>query len=396
MSTKLASDTQLSLQQQTWGLSFLSNMFNMNDLSNEAQARQKLQDIIDNYVNANAADGEHWEVTWGPVGVADPKKNPGIPANVMYAAKNSTSGTDYVVAIAGTLPGSTYDVLNEDKKSELQTFKAPGGNSFSISQGTIDGLSMLLNLQDSSGLFLIGSDAGDGYLQSINGAGDDINVVVTGHSLGGALSPAMALTLYYARQASGTLGSQSQGNWDTKELATVSFLETAGPAVGNQDYVNQLGKACPNSAAIWNCIDIVPHAWWNLEDSQGLCNSSASHPVNSIKQIYTPYDASYVPSDRLTALIDGAIEKQSPDHIPINNQYGFIGEFQTFSIPSKCSFNKNIYYIAEIMYQHIEAYCIHFNCLPLLPYVAHTNSSLPLACTTLQKLYPETDCTCLS
>ncbi|NEO43521.1 MAG: lipase family protein [Moorea sp. SIO4A3] len=72
-----------------------------------------------------------------------------------------------------------------------------------------------------------------------------------GHSLGGALSPTLALA---------ALDQKSE--WSGGKEFTISVYPSAGPTPGNEDfatyYDSRLGE---NTTRIWNNIDIVPHAW---------------------------------------------------------------------------------------------------------------------------------------
>jgi hypothetical protein len=78
-----------------------------------------------------------------------------------------------------------------------------------------------------------------------------VEVIVTGHSLGGALSASVALALF-----------NLQGQWDPGHLATVSALPSAGATPGNADFSRYFGDSLGlRTIRVWNRLDVVPHAW---------------------------------------------------------------------------------------------------------------------------------------
>ena len=173
----------------------------------------------------------------------------------MYVAQN---GNQYVVAIAGTNPFSLYDWLIEDLDVQTpvnwssqyrENIPPSQGLDPKISQGTSKGMDILLNNSQmvSRGLGLLD------FLNETVHNNEDIKIIFTGHSLGGALSPAIALA---------ALNELSTWARKKDQECKISVYPSAGPTLGNKDfstyYDNHLG-AC--TTRIWNEIDIVPHAW---------------------------------------------------------------------------------------------------------------------------------------
>lgn len=96
-------------------------------------------------------------------------------------------------------------------------------------------------------------------------AGDPVDVVVTGHSKGGALATALALWL------ADTQGQTDQAfRWDPRREATVRCFAFAGPTAGNAALAARvdrvLGTHCHR---IPNALDVVPHAW-RVEDLDAI------------------------------------------------------------------------------------------------------------------------------
>ena len=87
----------------------------------------------------------------------------------------------------------------------------------------------------------------------------EVEVVVTGHSKGGALSSTLALWL---AQTQGTDGVRPVLQWDRDRKAVVSCWSFAGPTAGNADFAalsdNVIGDRCHR---VSNRLDMVPHAW---------------------------------------------------------------------------------------------------------------------------------------
>jgi hypothetical protein len=204
-------------------------------------------------------DGQlDWEIVWGPAVYTFHLPDAKFQDNMMYVAQQKSDPSNYVVGIRGTNSHAIWDFIVEDL---LVLHKIPwtmpegvvAEGQPTISQSTQDGLNVLLyDLVPMQGI--------PGFGHSITAFLNDraalgkINVLFTGHSLGGALAPTLALWF-----------KQSQnipGNWDPNGNATISTVPFAGPTVGNADFAKlfdqQLGNACER---IHNTLDIVPHAW---------------------------------------------------------------------------------------------------------------------------------------
>lgn len=227
--------------------------------------------------------GGDWTLTWGP-GVYQIDPTTGEADNTAFVVQSKKLNT-YIVAIAGTDPAAFSDWLLEDlqvgptycvnwKDYSPTASTQPTTNTVDwlkqqISLGTALGVWALAgNLQQSSQSPTPGVTLAD-YLTGISTTSGQ-NILFTGHSLGGALSP--------------TLANWLRGSPGTK--ATIITMPTAGPTPGNGMYQAVWDGAFPklavtdvgypainttNSVAcfngdVWNEEDVVPHAWQYIYD----------------------------------------------------------------------------------------------------------------------------------
>ena len=244
-----------------------------------------------------------WKVVWGPVVWKDqPDNSETGPDNSWFVARNpsvvfddgSTHDT-YVVAIAGTATYSMYGWTTEnlavDRVVDFPTWveggitRPPvtvnpedvdldGTYAANGTTATVHNLLTLPNTADSAGPTLYE------FLSRIPGS-STTRIVFTGHSLGGALSPTMALALV----KSGALNVE----------ASVYF--TAGASPGNGNFANLFAQTFPASQcsdveyAVWNTniinsLDIVPQAW---------CAKRKQSPAQNLNNIPPIYGLPVIP-----------------------------------------------------------------------------------------------------
>ena len=94
---------------------------------------------------------------------------------------------------------------------------------------------------------------------AVNAAGgNDVEVVVTGHSKGGGLASTVALWL--AETQGGAVPEAER--WDPDDRATIHCYSYAGPTAGNAAFAERSNERIgANCHRIMNKLDIVPHAW---------------------------------------------------------------------------------------------------------------------------------------
>ncbi len=281
--------TPFPLLQQVFSLSMWSNTAAKMKGSNPSALGGALFTDFSDKLTQYSAYVPGWSVVWGPAvftagdsgnnlvssdGILTPAKSTGIADNAVLVAYNAASKT-YVVAIAATNPQSTYDWLHEDFQTNSAVAFTPVGSPLktglaygNISAGTQLGITILQNLMpqaapnNTPALPQINVTL-QNYLKSV--ASTDATLIFTGHSLGGALSPTLAFSLYPSQDA--------QSVWER-----VLVLPTAGATPGDGDFATAFNTVFttyvdPNSTTqpntfnhdLWNSYDVVPHAWDHLQ-----------------------------------------------------------------------------------------------------------------------------------
>jgi len=204
------------------------------------------EDISD--IASSVTSQTDWSVVWGPAELVD--SITGISYSLAYVAQRTRSGIppEYVVVIRGTESNSLTDWITEDL--EIGTTVAfstlvPGAPSDAvISTASSNGINDLLSLTDPS--------SGTTIVDFLTGISGSFYLYVTGHSLGGTLTPPMFLYLNYKVFGGSGLGP----------MAPWSF---AGLTPGNgafNSYLQSFGNP-EFPFRIYNTLDIAPLLWWN-------------------------------------------------------------------------------------------------------------------------------------
>ncbi|MEM9545826.1 MAG: hypothetical protein AAGA77_07630 [Bacteroidota bacterium] len=266
--------------------------------------RQSAFEVMQKYVTKVSRDilknaqvqgyiGSDWKPVWGPIVWSKDQNNTTAHSDNTMGAYYSPSQKLFVVAVAGTNPISSYGWIDEDFDvlTTVEWNDVTGKGSGSISQGTYTGLNILLNMTDPSQKNKTLLVALKDFVKSnsINHA----EIAVAGHSLGGALSPTLALYL-----------SDKKSEWDPNDGIHVSTFPTAGPTPGNETFANyyedQINERKITYLSLYNPIDCVPQAW--------VIDNLASIP--KLYEDHIPSDENPVISTLVTgaamASIDGA------------------------------------------------------------------------------------------
>ena len=204
-----------------------------------------------------SATGEaDWRVVWGPAVYTF--KDGIFEDNAMFVVQRLSRPSEYTVAVRGTSSTAILDWIEEDLRVfHKQPWTVPEGVSVEgdprVSESTHIGLDILLNQLTPESAVPGGGRNLSSFLAGLIPSGP-IQLQFTGHSLGGALAPTLAL---WFRQSQG----QADG-WDPNSQASISAVTFAGPTAGNKDFAalsdSLLGNRC---LRIHNTLDIVTHGW---------------------------------------------------------------------------------------------------------------------------------------
>ncbi|KAF4581816.1 hypothetical protein EYR40_002834 [Pleurotus pulmonarius] len=315
-----------NIHQQIFSLSLASGIAT-GCLGTQADLQQKMDESLQPAID-NLGMGP-WRVVWGPtVWKLNPDDASSAADHTFYVARNSLADwgnrdywNTYVVAIAGTATNSGVNFdedVDVDQIVDFEAFASDGGSSVPVpvDPDTIDPLKAYIAFGTANGVnrVLTIPSAGQGttlpeFLKRIP-AINDTRVVFTGHSLGGALSPTIALTAL----TSGILSNISPGN-------TFAY-PIAGPTPGNRPFANLYAESFPLvtfgpsayqvwNANIWNQYDIVPHAW-NIGSVEG-------QNLWDILRIYgeLPSDVGLLVTLAIVYVTNNRITPSGIDYVPI-------------------------------------------------------------------------------
>ncbi|NER19877.1 MAG: lipase family protein, partial [Symploca sp. SIO1C2] len=178
---------------------------------------------------------------------------------------------------------------------------------------------------------------------AVQGPNDEVpEIIFTGISLGGALSPVLALAAL-----------DSQDTWAHGNSFNIYVEPIAGPTPGNEDfstYYNQ--RLEEHTTRIWNSIDIIPHAW-NEE---------------MLDEIPSLYEDEIGATDLIQTLVEGAkfwarggnYTQLMPDTLPLEGTVmqpipSICGESTSINL-SPLTETETTAFLEQAGYQHVLAY----------------------------------------
>lgn len=367
-----------SLEAQIHSLSSISNAaFDLQETSFSA-LQSLTTTIVTNALADNIIQGciGDWQLVWGPVVFSNnPDAATVVADNTMMLlynpAPDSQTQDQFVIGIAGTNAVSMYGWFQEDfgvnTLVEWESIVNKSVNKFlftpSIAAGTNKGLQALLAMQDSNGSTMLA--ALNTYVQTNNITG--ASVAVAGHSLGGALSPVMAMYM-----------QDTQSTWNTVSgsITAITTWPTAGPTPGNADFATYVqDNMGANYNSKYNTIDVIPQAWMyssfeNIPSiypeitppesgtptytTIGLLVLSANLRAVDKSDFYrrTPYQQ-VTPWNAMTGTFDTTTDTDAQNEAAILNIYatGNLTQYQPY-------FTAFYQFLMQMAYQHTTAYDI--------------------------------------
>lgn len=314
----------------------IQELFLMNISSNagSSQTGSDIEHKVFKKIASYLKDNEltNWEIAWGP-GVY--RKEPtSTPDNVIFLAFNKTTST-YFLSVAGTNPYSIVDWIEDLDTQTTQQWAWTDDSNVQIASGTSSALDILSKLTGKA--CTNGVPAGDditlqAYLTSTlqKAASVSCSMNTGGHSLGGALAPALALWL-----------ADTQSNWDPNNtIGHFSSSPSAGPTIGTAGFKSYYNSRIPDTTRIHNSLDVVPHAW-NTTD------------LEAVKTLYAPAIGN---SDCVNWLVDRCLKKVSG----IDYQQAGLNDMQLTGEINKDIINQyypnGINIGLQLNYQHVDAY----------------------------------------
>ncbi len=353
----------------------------------------------------------NWQIAWGPAVIAGQGdaslsingNNAIVPVSSMTIFRETTDTNNYVVGIEATNPYCPFDWETLDLNvSNMVPW--PGGAHGNLSMGTSIGLNnYILPLTD-----INQHTTAVQYIGNILKRNPGANIIVTGHSLGGALSPVFALYLK-----------------ENNPNAHIICMSTAGASPGDINFCSYYNSVMqPTTIRVWNYLDVVPHAW--VPDTMRLISNGIYATPNHSMFFDNGYvcDTNATPSptfafngrktpDDIKALIDYEIANSLNALEPKNqNHYGFICNNGTYFIgtgnpdsiyldiapdPLTKIWEKIFYtlsdnddtFLSQLGNQHVAAYQLHYNIKGIHEYMRTKIQQCPYAAVNVTCTYPQ-------
>lgn len=299
------------------------------------------QQIVQSMLDRATAVAGRWRLVWGPAVRTFPFST--YSDNVMMVVQNLADPLTYAICIAGTNSQSVSDWLIEDfwiyPQIPWPYGSPPDALQPKTSKGTATGLVSLqsmLPLASRPGACRLLIELLTDLVQQSD---DAITLHVTGHSLGGALAPILALWLV---DTQGTDLPANTPAWDPESKTTIKAHAFAGPTPGNGDFAQWLSCRLPGDrlVVVNNTLDFVPHAW---------CYST----MRKASKLYEPHHKPGLAMSAGIAAISRLVEPLGYTAIGVGDQVRPLqGSVKLFDQAEGGMDG----FLKQIVYQHFDAY----------------------------------------
>lgn len=237
-----------AIQQQMGALAFIAYLGEELTGSDD-KVEGELYPCLEAQLAAEPLTNGKWTLTWGPAVYKFDIAH--YDDNMLYVVRDTADPAHLAIATRGTNAKAILDWLLEDLDVEHQVAwrygDAPSGAK--ISQATENGLRVLQTMTPASGP--VPNKTLTQFLETYSQANGALQIHVTGHSLGGALAPTLALWLADTRR-----------DWDASGQSTIAVVSLAGPTAGNAAFAAYSDSRIGSSTTrLHNPYDVVPLAW---------------------------------------------------------------------------------------------------------------------------------------
>jgi triacylglycerol lipase len=322
-----------STEQVMLSLSFVSYLGFYETTMGMQTAKRTLDSLKTALKTSPCLKGE-WEIVWGPAMYRIPLTL--FDENMMFVVQSQSDPSRYVIAIRGTNPVSLTTWIVEDFNVMMQTPWPYGvnteGRAPKVSLGTARGLQALQEMIPQRKIPGAGLTLYEFIAKQVAAQSEKrLTFSVTGHSLGGALAPTLALWLADTRKTSDNPDSPP---WDPNGNAAIEVYSFAGPSPGNADFANYYNsKLKETTRRVWNRLDVVPHGWTKAA-------------LARLPELYAPHIAPDIVMRLILRLTLWLSERGNYEHV--------LAESIALEGGDVVPLLKD--YVAQMLYQHSAAY----------------------------------------
>ena len=360
------------------------------------QTVYKIADYINTLLPANYPNltGKGWKVVWGPALVIYPDTRKYIlgqvvsgyapaQANLTFVAQSLDAPSNYIVATRGTVGPNTREWLTEDLAVDFKSW--PTTTKYTaltkvidtphVSTATAFALqTVLTTTPPPSNPSVHAALPGAGqtltqFLTALAGLNKPVSVSFTGHSLGGAIAPALALWFTQAQGIAtivlpNTLIPKTIANdyiaapngWDVNSKVAISCVSFAGATPGDTTFSAYFSsKLGSKYTRIYNTNDIVPRGFNRLTSARGIyaplfLNSTTNKTLaNLLYSKIIDVDKAQLIGVKYATLTQFNPDTDAPFTFPLGPPPGTAYPFAQYTS-----------YTTQFIYQHNDAYANTF------------------------------------